>query len=89
KRESFAAARADFSPSVWSIMDEYSAYRANWNFQPRGFDKWMLSKSSWLWLHWRKSRGTPLSREVKALFEQGKLQALETLITEMRRRIGK
>jgi len=26
---------------------------------------------------------------VKALFEQGKLQALETLITEMRRRIGK
>lgn len=89
KRESFAAARADFSPSVWSIMDEYSAYRANWNFQPRGFDKWMLSKSSWLWLHWRKSRGTPLSREVKALFEQEKLQALETLITEMRRRIGK
>lgn len=89
KRDSFAAARVDFSPQVWSIMDEFSLMRSKWNFHPQGFDKWMLSQTSWFWLQWRKTRGTPLSPELQQLFKPSNMRAVENLILEMRQRIGK
>lgn len=89
KRESFEAARKDFSPQVWAVMDTYSRIRTEWSFQPSGFDQWMLSKTSWFWLQWRKTRGTPLTPELKRLFDREGLKQVEDLIREMCQRLGR
>lgn len=43
KKFSFAAARKDFSPEEWGIMDEVSLIRERWHFSVHFFQRFMLS----------------------------------------------
>lgn len=43
KKKSFAEARKDFSPEVWSIMEEVSTIRKNWHYSINSIQKYIMT----------------------------------------------
>ena len=64
KKYSFELAAADFNPGTWSIMDEVSDIRAQWDSYDIYRDKRKLRKIGYIWMKYRKKMGPAIPKDL-------------------------
>ena len=62
KKYSFVAAAADFNQSTWSIMDEVSELRVQWDSFDMYRDMRKLRKIGYIWMKYRKKMGPAIPK---------------------------
>lgn len=88
KKDSFAAARRDFSVDLWSIMDEVSEIRESWEYRMSWITKWILSNGS-VWRDLLAPRIAPrIPRSLKAILSEKFFKRMNALVIQMRDRLN-
>lgn len=87
KRDSFAAARTDFDPEVWAIMDEVSDIREQWTYQPGPVSAWVLRQPGYLFRKLRRRWPVRIPARLKGQCDEAFFQRMEKFISAGRAKL--
>jgi len=87
KKFSFDAARKDFSPSDWAIMDEVSDIRSNWHFSLGPIRRYFMTRRSSLWIRLKRKVGPRIPPGLKRKLTTGFYQRIFDLIEQMEEKL--
>lgn len=83
KKESFALARADFDSSDWTIMDEVSKIRMNWNYEISALTKWMMCRPHVLSRYFARRFGPAIPEKIGSVLTAEFYSGMEKLASRM------
>jgi hypothetical protein len=88
KKESFGAARVDFTASEWEIMDDVSRVRREWTLPMPRWRRWFMTRPGVVWRKAAKRLSPPPPRVALSVLTPPAMGRLVALATSMAGKLG-